>query len=194
MHDISFKVFHYFIGSCTSEEDDTESELQTSRAPNTSALETLVRTACESLAVSTLLAGNSSSSNLLDTPGQQTSKDIPSVHNSSLGMDASSSSGGSNLYTASTSALNQTSSAEDPVFSVLFGHNRDQNDRSTTDETQTCNNTSPSNELQESNLDLTQSSLSDIGDGEVIHVQLLNTHIYTCICTNMSSFSNNNYY
>lgn len=153
-------------GSCTSEEDDTESELQTSRAPNTSALETLVRTACESLAVSTLLAGDSSSSNLLDASGQQTSKDIPSVHNSSLGMEACSSSGGSNLYTASTSALNQTSSAEDPVFSVLFGNNRDQNSRSTTDERQTYDNTSPSKELQESNLDVTQSSLSDIGDGE----------------------------
>lgn len=174
---MSFKVFHYFIGSCTSEEDDTESELQTSRAPNTSALETLVRTACESLAVSTLLAGDSSSSNLLDASGQQTSKDIPSVHNSSLGMEACSSSGGSNLYTASTSALNQTSSAEDPVFSVLFGNNRDQNSRSTTDERQTCDNTSPSKELQESNLDLTQSSLSDIGDGEVIHVP----ETFTCL-------------
>ena len=93
-------------------------------------------------------------------------------------MEASSSSGGSNLYTASTSALNQTSSVEDPVFSVLFGHNRDQNDRSTTDERQTCNNTSPSKELQESNLDLTQSSLSDIGDGEVMHVHAWYTYIH----------------
>ena len=168
---------HYFIGSCTSEEDDTESELQTSRAPNTSALETLVRTACESLAVSTLLAENSSSSNPLDAPGQQPSKDILSVHNLSLGMEASSSSS-SNLYAASTSALNQTSSAEDPVFSVLFGHNRDQNSRSTTDERHTCNNTSPSKELQESNLDLTQSSLSDIADGEVIHAQCICMYIY----------------
>lgn len=83
-------------------------------------------------------------------------------------MEASSSSGGSNLYTASTSALNQTSSAEDPVFSVIFGHNRDQNSSSAIDERH--NNTSPSKELQESTLDFTQSSLSDIGDGEVIHV------------------------
>lgn len=83
-------------------------------------------------------------------------------------MEASSSSGGSNLYTASTSALNQTSPAEDPVFSVIFGHNRDQNSGTTTDER--LHNTSPSKELQESTLELTQSSLSDIGDGEVIHV------------------------
>ena len=92
-------------------------------------------------------------------------------------MEACSSSGGSNLYTASTSALNQTSSAEDPVFSVLFGNNRDQNSRSTTDERQTYDNTSPSKELQESNLDVTQSSLSDIGDGEVIHVP----ETFTCL-------------
>ena len=105
---------------------------------------------------------------MLDAPGQQTSKDIPTVHNPSLGMEAGSSSGGSNLYTASTSALNQTSSADDPVLSVIFGHNRDQNSRSTTGERH--NNTSPSKDLQESTLDLTQSSLSDIADGEVIHV------------------------
>lgn len=118
--------------------------------------------------MSTLLAENSSSNNLLDPPGQQTSKDVPTAHNPSLGMVASSSSSGSNLYTASTSALNQTSSAEDSVFSVIFGHNRDQNSRNATDER--LNNTSPSKELQESTLDLTQSSLSDIGDGEVIPV------------------------
>ena len=172
-----FNVFHNFIGSSTSEEDDTESELQTSRAPNTSALETLVHTACESLAVSTLLAENSPSSNLLDAPGQQTSKDIPTAHNPSLGMAASSSSGGSNLYAPSTSALNQTSAADDPVFSVIFGHNRDQNSSSATDERH--NNTSTSKELQESTLDITQSSLSDIGDGEVIHVAFrVHVHVF----------------
>ncbi|XP_078357524.1 uncharacterized protein LOC144642437 isoform X2 [Oculina patagonica] len=147
----------------SAEEDDTESELQTSRTPNTSALETLVRTACESLAVSTLLAGGSSSNNLLDAPGQEASKDAPTTHSSRLGMVADSSSGGSNLYAASTSALNQSSSAEDSVFSVIFGQNRDHNSRSTTEEQ---HSTSPSKELQESSLDLTQGSLSDIGDGE----------------------------
>ena len=118
---------------------------------------------------------------MLDAPGQQTSKDTPTAHNPSLGMEASSSSGGSNLYTPSTSALNQTSPAEDPVFSVIFGHNRDQNSRSTTDERP--HNTSPSQELQESTLELTQSSLSDIGDGEVIHLlYLFRVHVMSlCI-------------
>jgi len=182
---------HYFIGSSTSEEDDTEAELQTSQAPNTSALETLVRTACESLAVSTLLAENSSSSNLLDAPGQQTSKDIPTAHNPSLGMEASSSTCGSNLDTPSTSALNQTSSAEDPVFSIIFGQNRDQNSSSAADERH--NNTSPSKELQESSLDLTQGSLSDIGDGEVIHVHVpweFTIHFLVCYCSMLDTQMN----
>ena len=175
---------HYFIGSSTSEEDETESELQTSQTPNTSALETLVRTACESLAVSTLLAENSSSSNLLDAPGQQTSKDIPTAHNPSLAMEASSSSGGSNLDMPSTSALNQTSSAEDPVFSIIFGQNRDQNSCSAVDERH--NTTSPSKELQESTLDLTQGSLSDIGDGEVILYMCLGNLQYVFLCIKCS--------
>lgn len=114
--------------------------------------------------MSTLLAGSSSSNNLLDASGQETSKDAPTANNSRLGMAADSSSGGSNLYAASTSALNQSSSAEDSVFSVIFGQNRDHNSRSTTEEQRS---TSPSKELQESSLDLTQGSLSDIGDGEV---------------------------
>lgn len=83
-------------------------------------------------------------------------------------MVADSSSGGSNLYAASTSALNQSSSAEDSVFSVIFGQNRDHNSRSTTEER---HSTSPSKELQESSLDLTQGSLSDIGDGEVCIIE-----------------------
>lgn len=162
-----------FEASSTSEEDDTESDLQTSRAPNTSALETLVRTACESLAVSTLLAGSTSSSdNLLDASAQQTSKDAAVVGSSRLGMAANSSSTGSNIYMASTSALNQSSSAEDAVFSAIFGQNRDTNSRSSTEEQ---NSRSLSKEIQESPMDLTQNSLSDIGDGEV-HVLINVNH------------------
>ena len=118
--------------------------------------------------MSTLLAENSSSNNLIDASGQQPSQDASVGHDSRLGMVANSSSGSSNLYVPSTSALNQGSSAEDSVFSVFFGHNRDPNSRSTAMEGQQ-HNTSPSKGLPEPTLDLTQSSLSDIGDGEVLY-------------------------
>lgn len=145
-------------------EDDTESDLQSSRAPNTSALETLVRTACESLAVSTLLAGNSSSNSLLDAPCQQPSQDTSVGHDSRMRIVASNSNASSNLYAPSTSALSETTAAEDAVFSVIFGH-RDPNSRNSAVEEE--HGTSSSKDLPEPSLDLTHNRLSDMGDGEV---------------------------
>lgn len=144
-------------------EDDNESVLQSSRAPNTSALETLVRTACESLAVSTLLAGNSSSNNLLDAPCHQPSQDTPVGHASRLRIVAGNSSASSNLYAPSTSALGETSAADDAVFSVIFGH-RDPNSRASAVEEE--HDTSQSKDLPEPSLDLTHNRLSDMGDVE----------------------------
>lgn len=115
--------------------------------------------------MSTLLAGSSSSDNLLDASAQQTSKDAAVVSSSRLGMAVNSSSTGPNIYMASTSALNQSSPAEDAVFSAIFGQSRDTNSRSSTEEQ---NSRSLSKEIQESPMDLTQNSLSDIGDGEVL--------------------------
>ena len=155
--------FILFKASSVSE-DDNESVLQSSRAPNTSALETLVRTACESLAVSTLLAGNSSSNNLLDAPCHQPSQDTPVGHASRLRIVASNSSASSNLYAPSTSALGETSAADDAVFSVIFGH-RDPNSRASAVEEE--HDTSQSKDLPEPSLDLTHNRLSDMGDVEV---------------------------
>ena len=73
------------------------------------------------------------------------------------------------------------------MLSVIFGQNRDHNSRSTTEER---HSTSPSKELQESPLDLTQSSLSDIGDGEVhvmyctviLHAYMYTQNVYFALC------------
>lgn len=127
-----------------------------------------MRTACESLAVSTLLAENSSSSgNSVNVPGQQTSKENPEARaNGDSGSgDLPSSSDGPNLYPASSSALDQVPVADDPVFSVIFGHGRDENVTEGTTEERA--GLSSSKELQEATLDLTQENLSDIGDVEV---------------------------
>lgn len=159
-----------FIASSTSEEDDNESDPQTSSTPNTSALETLVRTACESLAVSTLLAETPSASiNQINAPGQPASKDGTVARpNSDAGLSVvASSSAGSNLYPGSTSTLDQSSSADDAVFSVLFGNSRDQNVTEGTTEGQSACSLS-SKELPESALNITQGNLSEIGDVEVI--------------------------
>ena len=127
-----------------------------------------MRTACESLAVSTLLAENSSSSvNSVNVPGQQTSKENPAARaDVDAGSDdLPSSSDGPNLYPASSSTLDQVPAADDPVFSVIFGHGRDENVTEGTTEERT--GLSSSKELQEGTLDLTQENLSDIGDVEV---------------------------
>ena len=159
-----------FTASSSSEDDDDDSEYQvSSSAPNTSALETLVRTACESLAVSTLLAGSSSGTvDTLNVPGQQTPSKDPAVARSTSdtgSCQVPSSSSVSNLFPASTNALDQASS-DDAVFSVIFGHSREQNVAEGTPEGQP-GSLSSSKDFQESALDLTQESLQDIEDAEV---------------------------
>lgn len=156
--------------SSSSEDDDNDSEYQvSSSAPNTSALETLVRTACESLAVSTLLAGSSSATvDTLNVPGQQTPSKDPVVARSTSDTGSChvpSSSSVSNLFPASTNALDQASS-DDAVFSVIFGHSREQNVAEGTPEGQP-GSLSSSKDFQESALDLAQESLQDIEDAEV---------------------------
>lgn len=159
---LSIHLLLIFAALSSSEEDeDNESESQTSSTPNTSALETLVRTACESLAVSTLLAGTSSASiNPLNAPGQQMSKDtsVAQPHGDSGSAEVAGSSVSSNLYAASTSTL---SSADEAVFSVIFGHGREQN--VTEDTVDEQSSLSASKEL-----DLTQGNLSNIVDAEVV--------------------------
>lgn len=135
-------------------EDVDEFESQAASVPNTSALETLVRTACESLAVSTLFSGNPSAQvNALNASGdQQTCKDgSPSgVDGNSESIDASSS--------CSHNVLDQVSAEDDVVFNAIFGNGRDSAvaDGSTEE---ACNLS-----LQETPLDLTNENLSDIGD------------------------------
>ena len=167
---ISIPVF-----AVSSEDDENDPEsLASSSAPNTSALETLVRTACESLAVSTLLAGSSSASiNPLNASGQQMPSKNPAAAQPTSDIGTcevtSSSSTGSNLYPVSTSALDQAST-DDAVFSVIFGHDRVQSVAEGTSEEQ--GSLSSSKELQESRLDLSQESLSDIGDAEVFYLYM----------------------
>ncbi|XP_074618828.1 uncharacterized protein LOC141877682 [Acropora palmata] len=135
-------------------EDVDEFESQAASVPNTSALETLVRTACESLAVSTLFSGNPSAQvNALNASGdQQTCKEgSPSgVDGNSESIDASSS--------CSHNVLDQVSAEDDAVFNAIFGNGRDSAvaDGSTEE---ACNLS-----LQETPLDLTNENLSDIGD------------------------------
>ncbi|XP_067056761.1 uncharacterized protein [Acropora muricata] len=135
-------------------EDVDEFESQAAGVPNTSALETLVRTACESLAVSTLFSGNPSAQvNALNaSDDQQTCKDgSPSgVDGNSESIDASSS--------CSHNVLDQVSAEDDVVFNAIFGNGRDSAvaDGSTEE---ACNLS-----LQETPLDLTNENLSDIGD------------------------------
>lgn len=76
-----------------------------------------------------------------------------------------SSSSVSNLFPASTNALDQASS-DDAVFSVIFGHSREQNAAEGTPEGQP-GSLSSSKDFQESALDLAQESLQDIEDAEV---------------------------
>ena len=159
-----------FTASSASEDNDNDSEYQASSSePNTSALETLVRTACESLAVSTLLAGSSSGAvDPLNVPGQQTPSKDPAVARPTGDTGACqvpSSSNVSNLFPTSTNALHQASS-DDAVFSVIFGHSREQNVAEGTPEGQP-GSLSSSKDLQESALDLAQDSLQDIEDVEV---------------------------
>ncbi|XP_029186317.2 uncharacterized protein LOC114954021 [Acropora millepora] len=135
-------------------EDVDEFESQAASVPNTSALETLVRTACESLAVSTLFSGNPSAQvNALNaSDDQQTCKEgSPSgVDGNSESVDASSS--------CSHNVLDQVSAEDDAVFNAIFGNGRDSAvaDGSTEE---ACNLS-----LQETPLDLTNEHLSDIGD------------------------------
>ncbi|KAK2551864.1 hypothetical protein P5673_027104 [Acropora cervicornis] len=135
-------------------EDVDEFESQAASVPNTSALETLVRTACESLAVSTLFSGNPSAQvNALNaSDDQQTCKEgSPSgVDGNSESIDASSS--------CSHNVLDQVSAEDDAVFNAIFGNGRDSAvaDGSTEE---ACNLS-----LQETPLDLTNENLSDIGD------------------------------
>ena len=160
-----------FTASSSSEDDDNNSEYQvSSSAPNTSALETLVRTACESLAVSTLLAGSSSGTvDTLNVPGQQTPSKDPAVARSTSdtgSCQVPSSSSVSNLFPASTNALDQASS-DDAVFSVIFGHSREQNVAEEGTPEGQPGSLSSSKDFQESALDLAQESLQDIEDVEV---------------------------
>lgn len=166
-------MFYSFPLVCLSgsdvSEDENEYESYTSSTPNTSALETLVRTACESLAVSTLLAGTSSASvDPLNTPGQETSKESPALQaDGHSGSGITSSSTGSTPYpSVPPSNLDQVSSPDDTVFSVIFGHGRGQNvaEGSSNEERGSLPS---SKELQETALDLTEDNLSDIGDVEV---------------------------
>lgn len=135
-------------------EDVDEFESQAASVPNTSALETLVRTACESLAISTLFSGNPSAQvNALNvSDDQQTCKEgSPSgVDGNSESVDASSS--------CSHNVLDQVSAEDDVVFNAIFGNGRDSAvaDGSTEE---ACNLS-----LQETPLDLTNENLSDIGD------------------------------
>ena len=76
-----------------------------------------------------------------------------------------SSSSVSNLFPASTNALDQAST-DDAVFSVIFGHSREQNVVEGTPEGQP-GSLSSSKDFQESALELAQESLQDIEDAEV---------------------------
>ena len=76
-----------------------------------------------------------------------------------------SSSSVSNLFPASTNALDQAST-DDAVFSVIFGHSREQNVAEGTPEGQP-GSLSSSKDFHESALELAQESLQDIEDVEV---------------------------
>lgn len=151
-------------------EDVDEFESQAASVPNTSALETLVRTACESLAVSTLFSGNPSAQvNALNaSDDQQTFKEgsPPGVDgNTSESVDASSS--------CSHNVLDQVSAEDDVVFNAIFGNGRDSAvaDGSTEE---ACNLS-----LQETPLDLTNENFSDIGDAGDAEVCLF---VLFCLC------------
>lgn len=169
-----YKICFYllFLALSTLEDDDDEFESQVASAPNTSALETLVRTACESLAVSTLFSGNPSAQvNALNVSGnQQTSKEgSPSgTDGNSESVDASSS--------CSHNVLDQVSAEDDAVFNAIFGNGRDSAvaDGSTEE---TCNLS-----LQETPLDLTNENLGDIGEAEVCLFACLCVLFCLCLC------------
>lgn len=154
---------HLFVVVSVSE-DNNETGSHTSSTPNTSALETLVRTACESLAVSTLLSGNPSATvDPLNASDHQQPKE-----SSVLGSDGNPesldlrSSSNHNLYPSGT--LDHVSAADDAVFSAIFGNDRD---HSVTDgnSEERCS-LSLSKELQDTPFGLSHENLSDIGDGE----------------------------
>lgn len=152
-------------------EDVDEFESQAASVPNTSALETLVRTACESLAVSTLFSGNPSAQvNALNaSDDQQTCKDgSPSgVDGNSESIDASSS--------CSHNVLDQVSAEDDVVFNAIFGNGRDSAVADGNTE-EACNLS-----LQETPLDLTNENLSDIGDAEVCLPVSLFCFVFACV-------------
>lgn len=161
--------FYLLFSALPALEDVDEFESQAAGVPNTSALETLVRTACESLAVSTLFSGNPSAqvNALNSSDDQQTCKDgSPSgVDGNSESIDASSS--------CSHNVLDQVSAEDDVVFNAIFGNGRDSAvaDGSTEE---ACNLS-----LQETPLDLTNENLSDAGDAEVCLPVLF---VLFCIC------------
>lgn len=169
---IKLCCFYLLLSALPALEDVDEFESQAASVPNTSALETLVRTACESLAVSTLFSGNPSAQvNALNaSDDQQTCKDgSPSgVDGNSESIDSSSS--------CSHNVLDQVSAEDDVVFNAIFGNGRDSAVADgSTDEA--CNLS-----LQETPLDLTNENLSDIGDAGDAEVCLPVLFVLFCIC------------
>ena len=137
-----------------------------------SALETLVRTACETLAVSTVLSGHSSSTNqALDATNQEVSKDFPSKELATMVTEAvvTSPNTGQNVFTTSHASQASTSSAalesNAAVLSVIFEPVRDGSVTGNTIREQMS--VSPPKDQQSSALELASNSLSDMGDAEV---------------------------